>query len=170
MVTTSDPVSLVEIAARCGVNRERVAGWKKRGALPTPDWVVGRTSLWAWETLRAVPLVAQHLEDADVTKVWAELFEAIEDRDELYMLTVPDSEWAELSRRIERAMHGAVNVPCGGSRLVVSTYQVGGEVGLESARAALVAACDQHRRERAEATGVGGVPTPLVSLIWRQAN
>ena len=44
----ADPVGLVEIAQRLGVERQTAKTWKLRNLLPTPPWVVSGAPAWDW--------------------------------------------------------------------------------------------------------------------------
>lgn len=48
-----DPVGLIEIAARLGVQRNTVDVWRQRDLLPQPDWTVGGRPAWNWPTIRS---------------------------------------------------------------------------------------------------------------------
>lgn len=43
-----EPVGIVEIAERLGVQRATVDQWKQRGLLPEPSWTVGGRPAWNW--------------------------------------------------------------------------------------------------------------------------
>lgn len=45
------PVGLIEIADRLGVQRNTVDVWRQRGVLPDPDWTVGGRPAWNWPTI-----------------------------------------------------------------------------------------------------------------------
>ena len=44
----ADPVGVVEIAARLGVERQTVDKWRTRKILPAPTWTVGGRPAWSW--------------------------------------------------------------------------------------------------------------------------
>lgn len=46
-----DPVGLIEIADRLGVQRNTADVWRQRGLLPEPDWTVGGRPAWNWPTV-----------------------------------------------------------------------------------------------------------------------
>lgn len=45
------PVGLIEIAERLGVQRNTVDVWRQRGVLPEPEWTVGGRPAWNWPTI-----------------------------------------------------------------------------------------------------------------------
>jgi hypothetical protein len=47
----TDPVGLVEMAARLDVARATVDQWRHRGLLPDPQWTVGGRPCWDWPTI-----------------------------------------------------------------------------------------------------------------------
>lgn len=53
MSAKTEPVGVVEIAARLGVAYSTVQQWGQRGILPARDWTVGGRPCWAWSTIRA---------------------------------------------------------------------------------------------------------------------
>jgi len=48
-----EPVGIVEIADRLGVERTTVDQWRQRGVIPQPRWTVGGRPAWDWETITA---------------------------------------------------------------------------------------------------------------------
>jgi hypothetical protein len=48
---TGEPVGIVEIADRVGVNRQTVDNWQQRSAagFPPPRWRVGGRPAWSWQ-------------------------------------------------------------------------------------------------------------------------
>lgn len=47
----SEPVGLVEIAERLGVERATVDKWRHRDLLPEPTWTVGGRPAWDWDAV-----------------------------------------------------------------------------------------------------------------------
>ncbi len=53
MPGNADPVGLVEIAVRLGVDRATADQWRLRHLLPEPDWTVGGRPAWDWPKIQA---------------------------------------------------------------------------------------------------------------------
>ena len=47
------PVGLSEIAARLGVSRRTIDGWRARKIFPDPRWRVGNRPAWSWPDIAA---------------------------------------------------------------------------------------------------------------------
>ena len=48
MTCDGEPVGIVEIADRLGVQRQTVDQWRQRRLLPEPRWTVGGRPAWSW--------------------------------------------------------------------------------------------------------------------------
>lgn len=125
MMMTSDPVSVVEIADRCGVELHVAQHWRRKGKLGEPHWKVGPTVAWAWEVVSDTEVVRQHLGTYD----WSEVLDAVPRLAPLWAVEAGPDETYNVQRRIDRNM-SARDEPCGwvsvpianGRRLFVTDY------------------------------------------------
>lgn len=164
-VTTADPVSVAEIAERLGVSRDRVKGFRARGAIPDPDWTLGVGGIWAWERLSGSPIISKHL---DPVRHYGHVLDAVKGRRGLVWFTIPDEQVKNVCRRIERHGHGWATVPLDGGRRLVVTDDPAEEFPADGSapvtlKRALEALATLFREE-----GVGR--EPAVSPLWEQTN
>ena len=167
--TTRDPVSLVDIAARCGVTANRVNGWSSTGLLPEPDWTVaGKIPVWAWETVQRCRIIATHLGIWDWEYVW----DAVPERpgDGYVAFDVTQGQWTGAWRRIERRSIGAVGCGWiswpreGGWRTMITDATT--ESGVPMDRAGARRLFERLVAEYPEFRKTGDRREPKVSKVW----
>lgn len=169
MTVTEDPVDLVELALRTGIDRDRLSHWYRRGLMMPPHWILGGPGqpkgIWAWEKVQHDPKIAEVLGNKD----WSWVLEAMPPGCRYWLHTYPTRDAFLTGHKwLDEIGKGWVSVPTPEGGYLIATEKRkfeswGSRVSFEDARQAVSEQLDQMGDVRRAAIAA----RPNVGQAWR---